>query len=59
MGGIRVTATSGRDTQTSRYTYGDIYQTGGGGLLEVTEQEGKEGLVLVDWKDFSEEISKI
>jgi len=25
----------------------------------VTEQEGKEGLVLVDWKDLSEEISKI
>ena len=32
---------------------------GGGGLHLVTEQEGKEGLVLVDWKDFSEEISKI
>ena len=32
---------------------------GGGNLHLVTEQEGKEGLVLVDWKDFSEEISKI
>ena len=32
---------------------------GGNNLHLVTEQEGKEGLVLVDWKDFSEEISKI
>ena len=37
----------------------DAGQWGGGNNLHlVTEQEGKERLVLVDWKDFSEEISQ-